>query len=117
MKTKIKENKRTHVVYKVNCLDCDGCYIGQTKQYIEDRMKAHEYSLKQKNKDLTALKKHAHENGHRFDFKNVEVLKKEVGEKRRLIHEIIQIKKHKKSVNDRRDTENFSCIYDNLISR
>lgn len=33
----------SNVVYKLPCINCDRCYIGQTRQYLKNRIKEHEY--------------------------------------------------------------------------
>jgi len=36
----------TEIVYKINCKDCDQVYIGQTKRYLETRIKKHRRNIK-----------------------------------------------------------------------
>lgn len=115
LKTPIEKEKNTHVVYKVNCNDCEGTYIGQTKQYLENRMKEHISSIKGKNNNKTALKKHVIDKGHTFNFEEVEILNKEVKLKKRLFLEMIRIKQNNNSVNDRTDVEGLSNCYNNII--
>jgi len=38
-KDSLKDYQMTEVVYKINCKDCDQVYIGQTKRYLETRIK------------------------------------------------------------------------------
>lgn len=40
-KDRLNNNKRTEVVYKINCADCNATYIGQTKRHIETHLKEH----------------------------------------------------------------------------
>lgn len=115
LKTPIEKEKNTHVVYKVNCNDCEGTYIGQTKQYLGNRMKEHISSIKGKNNNKTALKKHVIDTGHTFKFEEVEILNKEVKLKKRLFLEMIRIKQNNNSVNDRTDVEGLSNCYNNII--
>ena len=44
-KDKIPISQKQGVVYKVNCKNCDSCYIGQTKRSVETRMKEHESNI------------------------------------------------------------------------
>jgi len=46
--------KRTDIVYKINCRDCDSIYIGQTKRRLLTRIKEHQANIK-KIRDLTLL--------------------------------------------------------------
>ncbi|XP_071573785.1 uncharacterized protein [Temnothorax nylanderi] len=40
-KDKLENSKCTGVVYKLDCSDCNACYIGQTKRHLETRIKEH----------------------------------------------------------------------------
>lgn len=115
LKNKKDKRKQTHVIYSIPCIDCNGIYIGQTKQYIENRIKAHKNSTLGKNRENTALKKHGEENNHKFDYENYSILDYEINEKKRLIKEMIYIKKETNSVNDRKDIQNLSNFYNDLI--
>lgn len=33
------KNKNSNVIYKINCKDCDGSYVGQTKRQLCTRIK------------------------------------------------------------------------------
>lgn len=116
LKDKTEKNRQTHVVYRINCKNCEGTYIGQTKQYLVNRIKAHQNSVEGKNKDKTALKKHVEQNEHEFDFADVKILKKETNERKRMIYEIINIKKDKNSINDRRDVEDLDICYNEFLN-
>ena len=39
-------NNKKYGIYKVNCKDCRKCYTGQTRRYIETRMKEHCRNIK-----------------------------------------------------------------------
>lgn len=106
---------QTHLIYKIDCLECPKTYIGQTKQYLKNRIYEHKNSIKNTNQNLTALSKHAIDNLHNFDFNNVQILDYEPNHKKRNIKEMIQIKKNNNTLNFRNDTENLSTIYNNLI--
>ena len=72
------------VVYKINCCDCDICYIGKTDRFISCRMKQHKRDLIN-GKNETGLGEHA-STGHSFDFDNVRVMARCTNE-RRLIYQ------------------------------
>lgn len=114
-KEKKKTEKETHTVYTVPCNNCTAEYIGQTKQYLQDRLKAHKNSCIGKNTEKTALKNHTQDTGHTFNFDNTKILRIEQNEKKRLIYEMIAIKQRKTSINNRQDIEGLSTIYDNII--
>lgn len=115
LKAKTEVGNKTHTVYQINCNNCAGNYIGQSKQYLKTRIKRHENSITGKNSDKTALRKHAEENNHTFNFNNVKILKQEENEKKRLVYEMINIKRNNSSINDKRDVENLSYKYNKLL--
>lgn len=112
--TKLKDTtptlQQTHIVYQIPCNNCNKVYIGQTQQHLSDRIKGHKYS-----NNLTALKKHSNNNNHSFNFNNTKILNKENRYNARIMLEMIQIKKHKNSVNDRQDITGLSNLYFPLI--
>ncbi|EZA57994.1 hypothetical protein X777_02002 [Ooceraea biroi] len=44
-KDKLGDGNQTGVVYKIECSDCDACYIGQTKRCLETRIKEHRSNI------------------------------------------------------------------------
>ncbi|KAI4468002.1 hypothetical protein MML48_2g00000902 [Holotrichia oblita] len=98
-----------------DCKDCNKCYIGQTKQYLKKRIYDHQYTVTHNVTAETALSKHSKDRRHNFDFQNTKILKKENNYKKRLIYEMIYIKKDENAVNFRTDIDNLSVIYNNLI--
>lgn len=111
LKSKDPIEKTSNVVYKLQCNNCEGSYIGQTKRYLKERIRSHVYDKKEQ----TALKKHCNESGHSFDFKNPKILVRESNTQARLFHEAIQIKKDFAPVNSRADVQCLSAIYDPLL--
>ena len=111
----LKENK-SGVVYKIECKDCDKCYIGQTKNKLKTRLSKHKSDVKT-NKDLaTELSSHSLREGHVFDFDSTKILSIENNDKKRSFLEMWHIKKHK-TVNKRTDIEGLSNIYSNIMSK
>ncbi|XP_071633849.1 uncharacterized protein [Temnothorax longispinosus] len=45
-KDKLEIKRCTDVVYKLDCSDCNACYIGQTKRHLETRIKEHRADIK-----------------------------------------------------------------------
>ena len=121
--SKLKDNTdlllQSEIIYSINCNSCNAIYIGQTKQYLKNRINQHKNSIQKKkltpNIPNTALSDHAVDNLHNFNFNNVKILNKETNYKKRLILEMIHIKKELKSINYRTDITNLNSIYNNLI--
>ena len=121
LKDKIPNKFNSNLIYKIDCSNCSSCYIGQTRQYINNRLKQHQYDCKRQNynkKDKTALSTHRFELNHTFDFDNVKILDKEINYYKRNISEMIYITLNKdKCVNLRTDTAKLSNLYMGLINK
>ncbi|XP_071054425.1 uncharacterized protein [Onthophagus taurus] len=60
MKDKIKMIDKVDTVYKLNCMNCDKVYIGESKQHLKKRIQQHQYDSKQiKINNKTALCQHS----------------------------------------------------------
>lgn len=120
LKDKVQDGEKTNVIYKINCMDCEGVYIGQTKQHLYKRIGQHKNDTKIKNGvmqiDRTALCKHRFQNDHKFDFENVKILDVENVKFKRNISEMIYITLDKNSVNERSDTQNLNKFYKSLLN-
>ena len=84
------------------------------KAIFKKRVYSHKYSI-QCNYESTALSKHSKELNHHFDFNNVRILDKESNYQKRLIKEMINIKKEKNSINFRTDIQNLSILYNGIL--
>jgi GIY-YIG catalytic domain. len=113
LKQEIPEKDNLNVVYKIDCLNCSQCYIGQTKNYLNTRLNSHKNDIKNRHQK-TALATHAIENLHRFDFDNVKILNHVPNYNKRLFTEMSQILNNN-TVNFQTDIANLSNIYHNLI--
>lgn len=111
LKTKTPKNKKSHTVYEIPCSNCDGVYIGQTSQYLGNRLNGHKYDKK----NHTALTKHALEHNHTFNYQETKILKTEINTQKREICEMIYIKKNSNAINAKTDIKNLSKIYFNVV--
>jgi hypothetical protein len=62
--------------------------MGQTKQFLGNRLKNHTYAVERKDKSHSALSKHAIEEDHEIDVSSAKVLCKEQRFGKRLILEM-----------------------------
>lgn len=110
-KDRLQKDSRSNVVYKINCMDCDASYVGQTGRLLKTRIKEHK-------RDLTSVIADHRELDHTFDFDGVEILDEEAYLGKRLISEMIYIKRQKNALNLQSDTMklNTAClsIIDNI---
>jgi len=58
---------RQDVVYKINCLECEVFYIGQTKRLLKTRIKEHTTDINKKNGSLSVISNHRLEHKHEFN--------------------------------------------------
>ena len=68
------------VVYKVNCQDCDKCYIGETGRKRSTRLKEHRRDVEKAThatRSKTELVEHCWTTGHTFDLANAVTLARE----------------------------------------
>lgn len=118
LKDKKLKSEESNLVYKIDCKNCEKCYIGQTKQFLEKRIKQHEYDCKITNfnkSEKTALALHHFNNNHIFDFQNSKILDKEINFIKRNLSEMIFITLHNNTTNLRSDTQNLSTLYKGIL--
>ncbi|XP_077276910.1 uncharacterized protein LOC143905375 [Temnothorax americanus] len=114
-KDRLQPYKQTELVYEIDCVNCDSCYIGQTKRHLETRIKEHRSDVKKHFDNHSVVTKHRLSQNHDFDWQNPKILYKEKHFRKREISEMFFIKKSKHTVNLQKDTENLPAIYDRII--
>ena len=114
-KDAIEPGYRQGAIYKINCSDCDQCYIGETKRWFETRKKEHMRDVKNGDNNATALSKHAVELGHSIDWKNYEILQIETDYHKRKFIESFYINSLSNALNDKKSVC-FPSICQNLFS-
>ena len=68
-------SKNKKLVYKISCLNCDKCYIGETSRQKDVRMKEHEADVR-KFAESSNFAKYANTRQYSFDFARSETRKK-----------------------------------------
>lgn len=117
-KCAIPKEMKSKVVYEVDCLDCDGKYPGQTKQFVKKRTSKHKSDIKlRKLTETTGLTIHAIKENHRFDFDNIKILDHIPNYFQRIIAEKMHICNTKNTVNLLSDTNGLHESYVNLFSK
>lgn len=105
----------SNVIYKIPCLECRGCYIGQTSQWLKQRITQHKSDCRV-GKNSCAVAEHFQKTGHQFNYDEVKILKQENNYKSRLFLEMYYIKKTEHSLNYKSDTNQLSNIYCNILN-
>lgn len=117
--TKLKDKdpplKTSGVVYGIPCLNCEKVYIGQTSRVFKDRLTSHRSDCRN-NKQTCALAQHTFDTGHNFNFAEPKVLITENRLRKRLFLEMVEIHLSVSTVNKRRDIDDLSSIYSNLLN-
>ena len=62
-KDRINRSQQSRVIYRANCWDCNGFYIGKTKRRLRDRKTEHFKALA-KNDNTSAIADHVKATGH-----------------------------------------------------
>ena len=88
LKDRISKFSMSHLVYKVNCTECNEFYIGMTCRRLEDRLSEHSSS------ENSALFRHSSDTGHKIDFDSPEILAKDSFKTRLLIIETLKIQEY-----------------------
>lgn len=120
LKTETPKTLESNVIYKIPCSMCQGVYIGQTSRYFKTRICEHQRSIRPhvlvNTTSKTALAEHFEKFQHPFDFENTEILARQQNYKKRLLSEMIQIRKHPNHINKKQDVDNLSNAYFSLIN-
>jgi len=106
---------RPNVVYKINCLECNASNVGQTKRTLNTRISEHRNHIRRDSVQSSVITNHRLESGHDFDWDRVEVLDEELNFNKRLVSEMIHIKKQKQGLNLKKDTDLLHPIYSELF--
>ncbi|XP_046485286.1 uncharacterized protein [Neodiprion pinetum] len=118
LKDKVEKEDRSGLVYRIPC-SCGKWYVGQTRQKLKTRVRQHKLDCRPeksiKNNKTALAEHHFVEDGHNFQFEDVEILDLEKNYMKRNLSEMIFIKAIN-CVNVRCDTQNLSTIYSDLIN-
>jgi len=108
-------SSRSNVVYQINCLDCEASYVGQTKRCFKVRLSEHRNHIKRNTTHNSVITEHKLEFKHEFDWENIKILDEERILNKRLISEMIYIKKQQQGLNAQSDTILLDPIYNELL--
>ncbi|XP_024891393.1 uncharacterized protein LOC112467144 [Temnothorax curvispinosus] len=103
------------VVYKIDCGDCEASYVGQTGRQLLTRIKEHDSHIRRNCTGHSVITDHRLEHKHEFKWNDVKILDQEPSLSKRLISEMIYIKRQKDGLNLQTDTENLPETYVNVI--
>jgi hypothetical protein len=108
-------SQQSNLIYEGKC-ECNMVYVGQTKQFLGSRMKNHSDAIAKGNEGHSALCSHAIQTKHKIDFENVKVIGRESNFGKRLVLEMIEIRKRlSHAMNKQVDSLSLGTSYDNLL--
>ena len=113
-KDALEKSEQSGIVYEIGCKGCDSVYIGQSKRKLNVRVNEHKRDVKNKDKK-SALANHVIDTKHKIKFKKVKILDREVGYKKRLLSEMINIHFTNHTPNRDEDTNKLKREYKNTI--
>lgn len=116
-KDKILAENRKDLIYRIDCLECDHMYFGETKQLAKKRLNQHKSDIKSvKNLNKTALAYHSIKNTHQLNFTQFKIVCFEANMKSRKNIESIYITKYnQKSMNFKSDIGKIGTFYADVI--
>jgi len=115
-KDPLPSSLRSNVVYQLNCQNCNASYVGQTKRALSIRVNEHRSHITRNSSQQSVITDHRLLYKHDFDWDNVQILDEEKNYNKRLISEMIFIKKQKFGLNAQTDTELLDPIYNDILS-
>ncbi|KYN18349.1 hypothetical protein ALC57_09345 [Trachymyrmex cornetzi] len=116
-KDALKKNCKSNVVYKISCNDCDASYVGQTGRQLKTRISEHRNHIRHKSATRSVVTEHRLFNNHDFRWDDVKILDEEPIYRKRLISEMVNIKKQTNSLNLQTDTEGLHKAYLPIINK
>jgi len=112
-KDRVPNMSQMNVVYKLSCKDCTATYVGQTCRTLKTRISEHKNHIHRNTTTQSVITEHRRNYSHDFNWNNVEILDKERYLTKRLISEMIHIKRQNNSLNLQSDTE---CLDDGITA-
>jgi len=94
---------------------CDASYVGQTHRLLKTKIDEHRSYIRRNTNQSSVITEHRLEFSYDFDWDNVEILDEEIHFNKRIISEMIHIKKQSYSLNLQHDTDSLDFIYFDII--
>ncbi|KAJ8672176.1 hypothetical protein QAD02_003435 [Eretmocerus hayati] len=98
-------------VYKIDCDNCDACYVRETERNMGDRIADNVRHSKKPTKQNYLIHDPITNYGHSFNFEGTEILDRETNWHKHRISGMIDMNLQKKPVNHNRDTQILKAVY------
>ncbi|EFN66120.1 hypothetical protein EAG_10640, partial [Camponotus floridanus] len=99
----ILKGSLTNVVYKIECENCDAIYVGQTNRKLSTRINEHKKNINKNTTNRFVITEHRLNFNHEFKWDDVKILDRETFYYKRLISEMIYIKRQHNGLNSQTD--------------
>ena len=116
-KDSLPKDDQCGVVYKINCLNCESSYVGQTKRKLKTRIKEHKADIRKPSSEISVVSRHRMNEMHELDWDNIRILDIEQSLAKRRISEMIHIKRQTSGINKQSDTEGLPEVYFPLLKK
>lgn len=113
-KDKLSDSLKCNLIYKIPCIDCEYCYVGQTGNFLKTRMSGHMSDIRLNKIEKSPLAEHMSEFHHTLDFCNVKILSFVENLRKRLTMEMCYIK-FNKTFNRHFDLQYWNSAYSSLL--
>ena len=108
---------KNNVVYKISCNNCDASYVGQTSRKLKTRIAEHRNHIRYNTPARSVITEHRRQLDHEFKWDEVVILDEEPCYRRRLVSEMLNIKKQKNGLNLQTDTDGLHKAYILIINK
>ncbi|KYQ46149.1 Histone-lysine N-methyltransferase SETMAR [Trachymyrmex zeteki] len=116
-KDPLPRDKKSNVVYKIFCKSCDASYVGQTCRQLKSRIMEHRNHIRWNTSIRNVITEHRLQEGYDFDWDNVIILDEEPHYRKRLISEMIFVRRQTHGLNLQMDMEGLLKAYLPIIDK
>ena len=116
-KDPLPDSSRRNVVYKINCESCDASYVGQTGRQLHTRISEHKNQIRHNTTNHSVITEHRLNFDHNFAWDKVEILDTEPFYSKRLMSEMLFIKRQRNSINLQTDVQGLHHTYASTVER
>ncbi|KYN24384.1 hypothetical protein ALC57_04021 [Trachymyrmex cornetzi] len=116
-KDPLPTTSQADVVYRLDCKDCDASYVGQTSRCVKVQMSEYKNHINRNTSQTSVITEHKLQTSHDFDWDNIKILNKENNWNKRLLSEMIYIKKQKHGLNLQNDMFLLDPLYESLFTK
>ncbi|KAL6421504.1 hypothetical protein ACFW04_011252 [Cataglyphis niger] len=102
-----------NVFYKINYNDCNASYVDQTNRKLDTKIKEHRNHIRRNTSSHSVITDHRLSYYHEFRWNEVEVLDEELNFNKRLISEMLYIKRQRSNLNLQTDTK---CLHETYVT-